>query len=192
MTEPYQMADDLRFIRKVVERGGGSKTPKVIPYYWAAYVVAGYTLIDFAPHWANWVFAIGGIGGTLGSVLLCILLAKPGGYADPERQRRMTLHWFGGMLLVLAAMLGLAKVMPRLRGTNIAELAVVFVGVMYYLSGVHGSATTRYFMWAGPLIMAGAVGVGFLPEYRWTAIGVLIAVCIILPVFRQIPKPDGH
>jgi hypothetical protein len=179
VTEVQQMHDDLKFVRQAVARH--ERHPRNAPliyYVWAVYVLVGYTMLDFAPAMAGWWFLAGGIVGGLLSRSLARRAAKLEGEYDRDDLRRTGLHWAGGVLLAIGAAVALASVVPALRGTAMGQLIVVMIGLVYFLAGVHFD---RNLLWLGPVLIVGGVLVGLAPRYGWTALGVVIALGLVVP-----------
>jgi hypothetical protein len=179
MTSPQQLQQDLQFVRAAVNRRDRSnRGPVAINYIWATYVLAGYTLIDHNIIAADWFFLIGGIAGGILSSIAARLDAQKQGEQDRELGRRGLLHFAGGIILAILGTFALAIVIPDLRGTRGSQVLVVMIGVIYFLAGVHFE---RYFLWLGPVLVAGGVLVGFIHHDAWTLLGAVIAVGLIIP-----------
>jgi hypothetical protein len=175
------MVDDLRFVREAVNRREQSpRGPALIYYLWAVYVLVGYAMLDLAPKYAGWFFMIGGVAGGVLSAIIGRRASEHLGEYDRAAARRMGLHWMFGIALALAATFALAAVIPPLRGSSGSQVLVVMIGMVYFLAGVHFE---RHFLWLGPILIAGGVLVGFVPRYGWTALGVVIALGLVVPTF---------
>jgi hypothetical protein len=186
MNEVNQLASDLHFVREAIEaRDERHEPPPAIIICWALYVLVGYTMIDLAPRWAGLFFCIGGIGGGLVTGALSKKYAKVAGVIDRTQWRRRMLHWFVGFLIIFAAVFGLACVIPALRGIAGSQVIVVMIGILWYMAGVYGTPNERYMLWAGPALMLGGILVSLVPHYGWTALGVLIAACMLRPLLRR-------
>jgi hypothetical protein len=188
MTEVQQMHDDLKFVRQAVARH--ERHPRNAPliyYVWAVYVLVGYTMLDFALPLAGWWFFAAGILGGVLSWALGRRAARLEGEYDRDEARRSGLHWAGGILLAIAASIALAAVIPALRGTAMGQLIVVMIGLVYFTAGVHFD---RNLLWLGPVLIVGGVLVGLAPRYGWTALGVVIALGLVVPtLFPARRKP---
>jgi hypothetical protein len=192
-THVQEARDDLRFVRRAVEARAtvNPAEARLIYSYWALYVLAGYLLIDVAPRFAGIFFMAGGVLGGLVSWWAGRLIARRRGEVTSRAEsRRDTLHWAGGILLALAATAALAITIPPLRGPAASQVALVMIGVVYFYWGVYAD---RNFLWLGPVLMAGAIAVRFIPHYPWTSVGAVIALGLVLAGFlagaRQ-PKGD--
>lgn len=188
MTQIQQIHDDLRFVREAVARREDRPRRVASVYYvWAVYVLVGYTLLDFDPRAASWFLMIGGAAAGLLSVLIGRRFAGTVGEYDRVEARREGLHWSGGILLSVASAVALAAVVPEIRGQPMGQLIAVMIGLVYFLSGVHYD---RNFLWLGPVLMAGGILVGLAPSYGWTALGVVVALGLVVPtLFPQRREP---
>jgi hypothetical protein len=179
MSDVQQIAQDLQFVRSaVVRRERSDDGPPLILYLWAAYVIIGYTLMDFRPQYAGPFFAIGGLVGGIASWLIGRSYSKRIGEWDHATAMRGLLHFGGGIALACVFTVGLATFMEPLRGTWGSQVFVVMIGLVYFLWGVHYQ---RYFMFLGIVVMAGGVMVGSVPHFGWTILGAVISLGLILP-----------
>ena len=174
-----QVQQDLRFVKDAVaRREQTARRPAGIYWIWAIYVLIGYALIDFAPSVSGWFFMIGGIAGGVLSTMVAKRVQRQLGEVDVQEARRSMLHFMGGILLAIGFTFALAAVAPPLRSTIAGQVLVIMIGLVYFLSGIHFD---RNFLWLGPLMMAGGVLVGLVPHYGWTALGIVIALGLVVP-----------
>jgi hypothetical protein len=186
MTHPDQIQDDLHFVRQAIARRTPHRSPAAILWTVAIYVLIGYTLLDIRPAWASWFLGIGGFAyWAIASLLSRRHIHKEGEY-DRRELLRIRLHWGGGIALAVVACIALAAVVPALRGPAFGQVLVAMIGVVYFLGGVH---LDPQFLWLGPVLIAGGVCVGFVPHYGWTALGVVIALGLVVPTFFN-RRPD--
>lgn len=180
MSSLQQVHDDLHFVREAVASQRQSRRPAAAAIYgvWAAYVLAGYSLIDFYPAIAGRYFLIAGAACSVLSWLIGRRYARVMGEIDRPSERRRTLHFIGGILLAAALPWALAAVIPALRGPAGGQVTVVMIGLVYFLGGIHFD---RNLLWLGPMLMAGGVLVGLTQRYGWTALGGVIAAGLVLP-----------
>jgi hypothetical protein len=183
VTELHQVSDDLHFVRNAVEAGGAGKPhpaeTRLVYGYWAFYVLVGYYLIDVAPNAAGAFFMVGGFLGAFVSWAIGKHVARKYGQVNrAEDERRAALHWAGGMILSVIGSGALAVAVPELRGTLGSQVLLMMIGMVYFFWGVYGD---RNFLWLGPVLIAGAVAVRFIPGYPWTCVGVLIALGLVVP-----------
>ena len=178
-----QMQNDLAYIRGTVARQQRSSNgPAPVLWLWAIYVLVGYTLIDVRPAAASIFFLVAGIIGGFLSAFLSRRWARRTGESDPAMGRRVGLHFGVGVVLAIVAALATALVFKTLTGQQAGQLVVVMIGIVYFLAGVH---IARYFLWLGPVLIAGGLAVGFVPHYGWTMLGAVIAIGLVLPTFFQ-------
>ena len=182
MTESQQLQDDLRFLRHAInKREAPISTPGGTLLIWAAYVLVGYTLLDFNRAYAGYWFMIAGIVGGIGSSIIGKRQATRVGDRDHTEGTKHALHW-GSIVLAIVAILALVATRHNEiqgRGEIVGQMIAIAVGIVYFLAGVHFD---RYFIWLGIMLMAGAVAISFVPNYGWTMLGVLIAAGLALPV----------
>lgn len=179
MTESQQLHQDLQFVRAAVtRRDRDGRGPIGINYVWAAYVIIGYALLDYRPEFAGWFFMIGGIAGGIASWIIGKRFSQKTGESDRDMARRAMLHFGGGILLAFVGTFALAMIIPDLRGPRGSQVLVVMIGLIYFLAGVHFE---RYYIWLGPIVVAGGIVVGFLHRAPWTVLGAAIALGLVLP-----------
>lgn len=190
MTNVQQIGEDLKFVREAVDRRGASEqfnSAWLIYWVWAVYVLVGYILIDLSPPVAGWFFMIAGIAGGFVSWRIAKRHAAVVGEVDRVAARTEMLHWPGGMVVSYASALGLATVIPALRGEAGSQVFVVLIGMVYYFWGVHRE---RAFRWLGIVLIVGGICVSLIPHFRWTCLGVVIAGGLIATSFIHRPRKD--
>jgi hypothetical protein len=178
MTDVQQVKDDLQFVRQAVDRRPPVGRDHALRYYWwAAYVLIGYFLLDINPVWGSWFLMIAGL------VVMAVIgmhAKRRGqiiGEIDRVQNRRNMLHWAGGIFAAVFFPNLLAGVVPALRGPVCGQIEVLMIGMVYFMWGVHVDKT---FLWLGPIMMLGGALVGFVPHYPWTWLGALIAVGLVV------------
>jgi hypothetical protein len=177
-SDVQQIGQDLEYVRSAMSRRQRADLgPPLIFYLWAAYVIIGYTLIDFRPQYSNPFFGIGGFVAGFLSWVIGRHYARKTGQSDKQMAVRGMLHMFGGIMLSSAFVIALAELAPAFRPFT-GQVIVGFVGLIYFLWGVHFH---RYFMLLGVLVMAGGATVGLVPHFGWTTLGIVIALGLILP-----------
>ena len=184
-----QMQSDLAYIRGTVARQQRSSNGSApVLWLWAIYVLVGYALIDIRPAVASIFFLVAGIAGGFLSAFLSRRWARREGEYDPAMGRRLGLHFGVGVVLAIAASLATGMIFKTLSGQQVGQLVVIMIGIVYFLAGVH---IAPYFLWLGPVLIAGGLAVGFVPHYGWTMLGAVIAIGLILPTFfhRSAPLP---
>jgi hypothetical protein len=173
MTETDQIRDDLSFVRAAVARRDSSPLRFSTPYYfWAVYVLIGYSLLDINPAWANWFFSLAWVPVVAACGIAEHFWKIRHGEINRETDQKITRHFFYGSVLAVAAVIGLACCNPAFRGPVTGQVMVVLLGIIYFLAGVHLDPS---FLWLGPVLIVGGVTVGLVPHYGWTALGIVIA-----------------
>jgi hypothetical protein len=189
--EVQQIGQDLHFVRNaMLRRERPDLGPPLVFYLWALYVIVGYTLTDFRPDYANQFFGIGGIVGGILSWIIGKRYSMRTGRWDKALAVRAMLHMFGGIMLSVAFIIALAELADGFRPFT-GQVIVGMIGLIYFLWGVH---FYWYFMLLGAVVMAGAAVVGRVPHFGWTALGVVIALGLILPtlVNRRVEQPNSE
>jgi hypothetical protein len=184
MSDVQQFQQDIQYVREVVARAERSpQRPVAIYLIWALYVLIGYPLIDFAPRYAGPFFMIGWLVCIGATMFLGYRYKKAAGVKSGEN--RIKLFWWGGSALMFLCIIGLSATIPALRGHASGQVAVVMVGIFYYLGGVNYD---RNFLWLGLVLCAAGLLVGFVPHYGWTALGIVFALGLIGPALLA-PRP---
>jgi hypothetical protein len=179
MSDVQQLRDDLHFVRGAMSRRERSDyAPPGMMYLWVVYILVGYTLMDFRLDYAGPWFAIGGIVGGIFSAWIGRRYSRKVGESDRTTANKAMLHFFGGIFLGALGTIALATFIPVLRSTQGSQVFVVMIGLVYFLWGVHYQ---RYFMFLGPIVMAGGVLVGQIHHFGWTILGAVISLGLILP-----------
>ena len=179
MTDIHHLENDLSFVRQAIERRR-QVDPREARIYlvWAVYILVGYALLDLDRLYADWFFFIGGFAAAFLSYLLGRSAAIQRGELDRSQAGLIRLHWLGGIACAVAGSFALAAVIPPLRGFYGAQIGVFLFGMIYFFHGVHFDF---HFLWLGPLLMLGAIVVGFIPVYPWTCLGIVFAVGLTIP-----------
>ena len=99
MTDVNQIREDLSFVRKAILRRRGVD-PRFTHIYlvWAAYVLIGYTLNDFAPRWANWYFIPALAVGLAKTKLSAVSTSIP---ANNLKQTFSSLNFSSGQIVLI-------------------------------------------------------------------------------------------
>jgi len=157
MSEVQQIREDLQFVRNAVARRERTDTrAPLILYLWAAYIVIGYTLMDFRIQYAGLFFGIGGMVGGILSWIIGRSYSRSSGEIDRASAFKATLPFGGGIMIACFFTIMLTMQIETLRGTRGSQVFVVMIGLVYFLWGVHYQ---RYFIFLGLVVMAGG-GVG--------------------------------
>lgn len=176
-----QIESDLGYVRDLVKRSERRPTPTVIYLLWAAIILVGFALVDLAPGKTIGIFwMIAAPAGSIISALLGHRAGKSRGQIDRRVGIRHALHW-SGMLIAIA----LAILLPAtgsIPGSEIARVILLIVAFGWWTAGVHFD---RVFMWLGGVMMVGFIGTFVLSRYAWTALGLLLAVALIIVALRR-------
>lgn len=171
MTSAEQIKQDLDFVANAVRHRELDAGVPAIHFLWAAIVLVGFALPDFAPRAAGAYWFVTGIGGGLLSWWLGARDARKSGFNDSERGKRYGLHWLvAGIAFVLC---GLPMMFGRVEPGTGASNFMLVSGIVYALAGVH---LVRPLLWLGLLMLAAyAAMIIAAPPYAWTVSGVVIA-----------------
>lgn len=186
MAVTESIRENLDYVASTVRRQEhGSGVPSIY-FMWAAIVLVGFALPDFAPVAAGPFWFVTGIAGGLLSWWLGKRAGRKAGINDRATSRRYGWHWaIGGVGFFLSAL-------PMITGrTDPAQGTAPFLlvgGLVYALAGVH---LERPLLWVGLVMLAAyVVLVVFAPPYVWTITGAVIAlslVCAGLAAMRHRP-----
>ena len=171
MTTADQIKQDLDFVANAVRRNDRDAGVPAIHFLWAAIVLVGFALPDFAPRMAGAFWFVAGIGGGLLSWWLGARDDRQSGLRDLERGKRYGLHWLiAGVGFVLC---GLPMALGRVEvGSGVTSFMLI-AGLVYALAGVH---LVRPLLWVGLLMLAAyAAMIIASPPYAWTISGIVIA-----------------
>jgi len=165
-----QLENDLGYVREVVQRSERDRSPAAVYLLWAAIVLVGFSLVDFAPTRVGFFWMVAGpLGGLISWVL---------GWRDSVRRGQMRreegilwgLHWAGMMAAILLAVpLAVTGVIPW---KGFGNITLLLVTLTYFLAGVH---LERPLAWIGALMAVGYVALFFIPAHGWTLVGVMVA-----------------
>ncbi|KGM52864.1 hypothetical protein N792_01100 [Lysobacter concretionis Ko07 = DSM 16239] len=189
MTSTDHLRQDLDYVARAVRRSDRCSGVPAIYFLWAAIIVVGFALPDFAPQLAPLFWLVFGIGGGLASWWLGAREDQRSGTLDRELGRRHGYHWLVGGIGFLVCWL------PVLRGAPIELMAGNFLlvaGLVYALAGVH---LERPLLWSGLLMLAAfAVLSLFAPPYTWTITGVVIGASLLWAglASRKTREPAVH
>ena len=183
---PSPTAEDLRYVKRALERDERSPFPFSIALLWAVICGIGFPVNDLAPGRAGLFWSV---AAPLGFVLSCWLgfrSSRRAGALDRRAGRRWAGH-FGALLLAALAVLA-GSAFGGLSGAEAGAAMVLLTGLTYLLAGVHLSPPLA---WVGGLLLAGyplvfALG---LTRWRWTAIGIATAAGLLV-VSRLRPAGD--
>lgn len=189
MTSADQIKHDLDFVANAVRRHDRDAGVPAIHFLWAAIVLVGFALPDFAPRTAGAFWFVAGIGGGLLSWWLGARDDRRSGLRDVERGKRYGLHWLiAGAGFVLC---GLPMALGRADPGSGASSFMLVAGLVYALAGVH---MVRPLLWIGLLMLAAyAAMIIAAPPYAWTISGIVIAIGLVFAgvAARGLRKTDA-
>jgi len=172
-----RVGEDLAYVRGALDRRRRSfYLPLPIAVLWGLGCLVGLGICDFLPRVAGWFWMIGSPTGFVVAFLYFWRFGDRSGEVDWRFAKRQILHWGG--LTVAIGVLFLMAYFNRLPGRAIGQLALLLVGLGYFLAGVHFG---RAWMWPGVLMVAGAVATLMIVAYVWTVLGVSLCVGLIAP-----------
>ena len=175
MTTADRIKEDLDYVASAVRRQDRPSGIPLLYFLWAAIVLVGFVLPDFAPQAAGAFWFVAVIGGGLFSWWMGERAARKSGVNDAELGKRHGFHWLiGGVGFVLCVLpMAFGRVEPGIGVSNYLLVA----GLIYALAGVH---LERPLLWSGLLMLAAyAVLVIFAPPYVWSITGVVIAISLV-------------
>ena len=186
MADNKQIKEDLAYVRAVTER---SRMKPVRPIYllWAMIGLCGFALVDFADDkkWISiyWLFAAP-IGFAL-SFWLGFRAGRNQGATSRETGIRHSLHWLAFMT---AGVLGLALVHSgHLTWQGFGSLWVLLLALTYFQLGLH---LERRLLPIGVLMGAGYLVTVWVPNFGWTATGVVLAMALVTGAYLGAPKSE--
>lgn len=175
MTESERLQQDLDYIAATVRRNDRPQGLPVIYFLWAAIVLVGFALPDFAPQYTGLFWFVTGIGGGLFSWWYGARDSRRRGLNDTELGKRYGYHWLIAGVAFMLSVLPVATGRVEL-GIGVSNFLLV-AGIVYALAGVH---LERPLLFSGLLMLAAyAVLVIFSPPYVWSITGVVIAISLL-------------
>lgn len=169
-TTGQQVAADLEYVRKSIERGR-SGTPAAIYALWGVICLIGFSMVDFARESVGLYWLIAAPAGMIASAILGYRSGVERGERDAAAGRKHLLHWSS---LLVAVALTLPMVFAgEIAWPALAKLFLIFIALVYFLAGIH---LDRRMLVVGLLILAGYVALLFSPPYGWTWTGAVVAL----------------
>jgi hypothetical protein len=173
MMEINQMKSDLGYVAEALRKSDRARSPVSIYLLWAAIVLVGFALIDFAPRYEGMYWTVLGPLGLLISALLGSRYSLRLGQVRRDLGVRYSLHWLGMMAIIfLAVPLG---VTGAVAWGALSKFFLLIIALAYFLAGVH---LERPLLWISCVIVAGYVALFFIPAYGWTIMGAMMAVAL--------------
>jgi hypothetical protein len=176
------LQDNLRFVRKAVEaKDQPPRSSNTVLIPWIMYTLICVPAYDYLPRYAGTLNLVGWIAAAGIGFVLGKRATRRTGQFDQVAINRTMLHWYGGIVLLLAAVYGLAFGRSGINEVGAGQVSVILVGFLYFTAGVH-LAEARFMRWAGPVIVLSGIAIGWLPHLRWTAMGLIFTVCLMFPI----------
>jgi len=180
MAEMKQVKSDIGYVREVLQASERVWAPAAVYYLWAALVLVGFSLRDFAPGVVGLYWAIAAPLGAVLSAFLSWCDSQRRGQVRRDVGIRSGLHWIGMMVAIFsAAALGVTGAIPQ---QEMGRVILLIIALAHFLGGVH---LDRTMLWVGLLMMAGYLALFFIPAYVWTILGILVAVALIVTGLMQ-------
>lgn len=181
MTDTDSIKDDIAYVRAVAERTGPGHVPAIY-VMWAVICVFGFSLVDLVGPGSSWVGIYWLIAGPVGGALTWWLAVRAGvrdGQADRRQGKRWAGHFVGFFVVgLLGCVLAAAG---ELSWSGLTSLWILLLALTYFLAGLH---LDRRLMPVGIVLAAGYLLTFYLPEYRFTTAGALVAVALLVQGLR--------
>jgi hypothetical protein len=182
MTQPNELADDLKYLRQAVETRDRPPRPGAVHLIiWTCYCLICIPMYDFIPSYGGRINLVGWLTAAVASGVYGHWESRRTGQFDRAKVARMMLHWYGGVALMLVALWGLAFTSSSMNELLAGQFSMILVGFLYFTAGVH-MPEVRFMRWAGPVIVLAGACMGLLPHLRWTAMGLVFAACLTAPL----------
>ena len=180
MNTKTSLEKDLQFIAGAVRRGQRKPGHPVIYFLWAALILIGWTLPDFAPQYAAMFWIIAGPAGGLLSWWLGQRSAIAEGELDRDLARRYGLHWLISGMALFAVFLPLASgnAADGYSSAIFGRQFLLVIALVYALAAVHlerGLAASAVIMGAGYVVLT-----IWSPPYLWTTMGIVVALSLLV------------
>ena len=188
MTDTEQLREDIAYVRAAAERSDTVHDPA---YYllWAAIVLCGFILPDFAAA-RPWIGVYWFVAGSVGcgvSTWLGVRAGRRSGQADRRKGVRTLLHWLSFMAAGWLG--GLLVATEQLTSDGYGSLWVLLMALTYCQAGVH---LDRRLVPIGLCVGVGYLITFFVPGYRWSMTGALIAAALVAQAALRAPTRDSE
>lgn len=180
MTSKSSIQEDLQYVAGAVRRRNRQAGVPAIFFMWAAIILVGWSLPDFAPQYAGWFWVIVGPVGGLVSWWLGARDARQSGDLDREHGKRHGLHWLLSGIAFFAVFLPFMTAAGAEGYTNIivGRQFLLMVALVYALAAVH---LERGLAWPAAIMATGYIALTvWSPPYLWSTMGAVVAVSLIL------------
>ncbi len=181
MTDAKLLKDDLAYVRAAAGRSGPGHVPGIY-FLWALLCLCGFTLIDLVGPGSKWTAVYWFIAGPAGTGLTWWFASQAGrrtGQADRRKGKRWAAHF---LAFFAAGLLGCGLAATgELSWSGLSSLWILLLALTYFLAGLH---LERHLIPVATALAAGFVVTLFLPEYRFTTAGVLVALALAVQGLR--------
>ena len=187
MTDIAKLREDVAYVRAAAFRSEGVPI-RSICVLWAVIILIGFTLNDFAldKRWIGWFWMVAAPGGFILSMWFGIRAGNRAGQADHEEGMRIFKHWLA--FLVAGVLGGLQISGGHLTYAGLGSLWVLLLALSYFHAGLHYDRR---------LVPVGIVTglcypiTIFLPDFGWTASGIIIAAALTVQAFLGQVNPNA-
>ena len=180
MADTQSIQQDLAYVRAAADRSGSVHIPSIY-LLWAGICLVGFPLVDFAGPGSQWIAVYWLTAGPVGGLVtwrLAVRAEHRTGQVNRAESRRWALHFlaFGA-----TGLLGFGMVATgQLTWAGLASLWILLIGLTYILAGLH---LERRMLAVGIVVLAGYLVALFVPQYGFTAMGVMVAVALSLQAY---------
>ncbi len=186
MTDTDQIRQDIAYVRAASERSDTGHDPA---YYllWAAIVLVGFMLPDFESTrpWIGTYWLVVGSAGFGVSMWIGIRAGRRIGQADRRKGVRSAWHWLAFMGAGWLG--GLLVANGQLTREGYSAFWVLLMALTNVQAGLH---LDRRLVPIGLLLAACYVMTFFVPGYRWSVSGAVIAAALVAQAFLGAPTRD--
>lgn len=174
MTTMKELHDNLGYVASAIRRGEPRSAPSLF-LLWAALVLPGFSLGDFAPQYLGAYCLIGGSIGGLASWWLSRRFDRSSGERDPVLKRRA---WMSGLAVGVAfSMFGQIIADAHVPARGSLQLWLLLQGLVFTMLGVYHS---KECLPAGMLMFVGCAVLFSIPEgFIWTSVGLIFSAAML-------------
>jgi hypothetical protein len=183
MAEMERIQNDLHYVRNVLQKSERLKSPAGVYWLWAAIVLIGFALPDFAPRYTAIFWMLAGPAGGALSAYLGWRDGRRLGLLRREEGIHHCLHWGAMMGVILLSVLLVTR--GVLSGEGLGKVILLIVTLTYLLAGVHLEKPLGFI---GIVMAAGYVALFFIPAYGWTVLGTLVALSLVAAARLSAPS----
>lgn len=174
MEDAQNIQGDLQYVREVLDRAEGRRTPSGIYYVWALITLIGFPLTDFASGQVVGIFWM--IAAPVGFILSGLIgwrFSMTLGQVDMKEAQLYWLHWLA--TLVAMALVSLLVINGIVERQAIGQIILLILALSYFTAGLYQD---RPLLWLGLIMCAAYIILAFVTGYVWTIFGVVLAGCL--------------